>query len=92
MRRWLIGLSVGLLVGLAGLMLGVLPPGAALEQGVGLTWLYQLRGPVKPPEGVVVVAMDGRTGDEFGLPALPRDGPAPSMASWWTPWWGEAPR
>ncbi len=75
MRRWLIGLSVGLLVGLAGLILGVLPPGAALEQGVGLTWLYQLRGPVKPPEGVVVVAMDGRTGDELGLPALPRDWP-----------------
>lgn len=75
MRRWLIGLSVGLLVGLAGLILGVLPPGAALEQGAGLTWLYQLRGPVKPPPGVVVVAMDGRTGDELGLPALPRDWP-----------------
>ncbi len=75
MGRWFVGLMSGLFVGVAGLIFGVLPLGASFEQAVGLPWLFQVRGPVKPPEDAVVVAMDGLTGEALGLPALPRDWP-----------------
>ena len=75
MRRWLIGLVVGLLVGVAGLGLSLSPAGLSLERGVGLPWLFKLRGAIEPPRDVVVVAIDGRTGDALGLPSLPRDWP-----------------
>jgi adenylate cyclase len=75
MRRTLIGLLVGVFVGLAGLVLDLSPLGLAFERNVGLTWLFKVRGPVEPPPDVVVVAMDGRTGDQLGLPLLPRDWP-----------------
>ncbi len=75
MARWLIGLTLGLCVGGAGVIFGLLPIGAAFEQGVGLPWLFHVRGPVRSPDGVAVVAMDGRTGEALGLPPLPRDWP-----------------
>lgn len=75
MRRWLKGLVAGVFVALVGAGLGLSPPGAALEQGVGLSWLFGVRGAVAPPDDVVVVAMDSRTGEQLGLPALPRDWP-----------------
>ena len=65
MRRWLIGLMVGLLVGITGLFLGLSPLGASLELAVGLTWLFNVRGSIEPPEDVVVVAMDSRTGEQL---------------------------
>lgn len=75
MRRWLKGLVAGLFVALIGLGVGMSPLGSSLEQGVGLSWLFKVRGPVAPPDDVVVVAMDGRTGEQLDLPALPRDWP-----------------
>ena len=75
MRRWLKGLIVGLFVGLVGIGIGLSPMGAGLEQGVGLSWLFGLRGAVEPPDDVTVVAMDNRTGEQLGLPTLPRDWP-----------------
>jgi len=73
--RWLKGLVAGLFVALVGAGVGLSPLGADLEQGVGLSWLFAMRGAVVPPDEVVVVAMDSRTGDQLGLPALPRDWP-----------------
>jgi len=75
MRRWLIGLLVGLFVASTGVFLGLSPPGTRFEQSVGLTWMFKVRGSVAPPRDVVVVAMDSRTGEQLGLPALPRDWP-----------------
>jgi adenylate cyclase len=75
MRRTLIGLLMGVFVGLAGLALDLSPLGVAFERTVGLVWLFKVRGRIEPPPEVVVVAMDGRTGDQLGLPALPRDWP-----------------
>ncbi len=75
MRRWLIGLVFGFIVGLAGLGLGLSPLGARFEWSVGLSWLFHLRGSLEPPAGVVVVAIDSRTGEHLGLPTLPRDWP-----------------
>ena len=75
MRRWLKGLVAGLFVAIVGVGLGLSPLGAGFEQGVGLAWLFDVRGPVEPPGDVVVVAMDSRTGENLGLPTLPRDWP-----------------
>jgi adenylate cyclase len=75
MKHWLIGILFGLLVGSAGVLLGLSPLGAAFEQSIGLSWMFQVRGSIAPPTGVVVVAMDSRTGEQLGLPTLPRDWP-----------------
>jgi adenylate cyclase len=73
--RWFKALLAGLMVALAGAGVGLSPLGTQLEQGVGLSWLFALRGPVEPPAEVAVVAIDSRTGSYLGLPALPRDWP-----------------
>ena len=75
MRRWLKGLLVGLFVASVGVGFAVTPWGAELETKVGLSWFFHWRGPVQPPDEVVVVAMDGRTGTKLGLPVLPREWP-----------------
>jgi adenylate cyclase len=75
MRRWLIGLLLGLVVGMTGVALDASTPGVALEQSVGLSALFKVRGTVQPPDDVVVVAIDGRSGEQLGLPSLPREWP-----------------
>ena len=75
MKRWLKGLGVGLLVAIVGIGLGLSSLGAKFEQDVGLGWLYSVRGPISPPDDVVIVSIDGRTGDNLNLPTLPRDWP-----------------
>ena len=70
-RMWrgpLLGASVvGLCVG----TLSVLPVGEALEERFGLWALFQLRGPVRPPPEVVLVAMPRDTGDRISVPREP---------------------
>ena len=75
MKRWLKAILLGVLIGGGGVLLGLSPMGSGLEQDVGLPWLFKVRGKVEPPDDVVVVAMDSRTGPELDLPALPRDWP-----------------
>lgn len=75
MRRWLKAFVVGLLVAAVGAGIGLSPLGTRLEQGVGLPWLFSMRGTVEPPQEVVVVGIDSRTGDQLDLPTLPRDWP-----------------
>jgi len=75
MKRWLKGLIVGIFVAIVGVGLVLSPLGASFEQGVGLAWLFSIRGPIEPPGDVVVIAMDGRTGEHLGLPTLLRDWP-----------------
>jgi adenylate cyclase len=75
MRRLLIGLTLGVLIGLGGAALYTSPLGPTFEQAVGLRWLFTLRGPIPPPPEVVVVAIDSRTGQQLDLPDLPREWP-----------------
>ncbi len=49
---------LGLLVGLVGATLGLTPFAAALDEAIGLRWLFALRGAIAPPPEVVVVALD----------------------------------
>ena len=39
-----------------------------LEQKTGLRWLFLLRGPVKPPADVVIVALNSAAGEKLALP------------------------
>ena len=75
MRRWVKGITAGIVVGLAGAILAISPLYTTFERSVGLPWLFHLRGPVKPPPDVAVVAINGQTGEQLNLPDLPRDWP-----------------
>jgi EAL domain-containing protein (putative c-di-GMP-specific phosphodiesterase class I)/CHASE2 domain-containing sensor protein len=75
MRRRLKGLVLGVLIGLSGALLWLSTLGATFETGVGLRWLFNVRGTIAPPPEVVVVAIDGRTGSQLGLAASPREWP-----------------
>lgn len=74
-RRAQKGLAIGLLTALVGITVSVIDSGGSFERSAGLSWLFRLRGPVTPPQEVVVVAIDGRTGEHLGLPSQPRDWP-----------------
>jgi adenylate cyclase len=75
MRRWVKGLIVGAATGLTGVILGLSPLGVDFEKHVGLHWLFNVRGPIEPPPGVAVVAINERDIAGLGLPKLPRDWP-----------------
>jgi adenylate cyclase len=75
MGRWIKGGLIGLATGLVGALLAVTPLYGALEHGIGLPWLFHLRGAIAPPAEVAVVAINGQTGAALGLGALPRDWP-----------------
>jgi adenylate cyclase len=74
-RRIIKGLSVGLATGLAGALFGLTDMGSTFERNIGLSWLFNMRGIISPPPEVMVVAIDGRTGEQLGLPSLPREWP-----------------
>lgn len=66
---------LGLLVGLAGALLSISPPGLDLEERFGLDWLFLLRGPRPVPPEVVIVSIDKDSAVLFGLPNEPRKWP-----------------
>lgn len=66
---------LGALVGLIGVILALTSLGAQFEEQTGLTWLFRMRGAIKAPVDVVVVAIDRSTGNQLDLPELPRDWP-----------------
>ena len=75
MRRAVKGLLLGMMIGLIGSLLGLSPYGTVFERSVGLDWLFNTRGEISPPPGVVVIAIDGTTGVRLDIPELPRDWP-----------------
>jgi len=75
MRRELKGLFAGFVTATVGVLLVLMPVGADLEQNIGLSWLFNFRGPIQVPEEVVVVAIDDQTGEHLGLSKLPREWP-----------------
>jgi adenylate cyclase len=66
-------LLAGLVTAVLGMALVLLPAGVEFERGVGLGWLFRLRGPISPPGGVAIVAIDDQTGGRMAMPALPRE-------------------
>jgi adenylate cyclase len=73
--RWIKGITVGVLTGLVGAVLGLTPLGEDFEKNIGLDWLFHVRGPIAPPPEVAVVAINERDIEGLDLPALPRDWP-----------------
>lgn len=71
-RRLWKGLAVGLVTGLLGAALALTSVGNTFEQNVGLDWLFHVRGTVKPPPNVALVAINRAAAERLGLPALPR--------------------
>ena len=59
---------LGAAIGVAGVAASVLPPVIDLEEGVGLSLLFRLRGVSKPPPDVAIVSVDRRSSDALGLP------------------------
>ncbi len=74
------GIVLGLLIGLVGVVISATPDGMALEDDVGLHWLFNLRGPVAPPLDVVIVAIDEQARKELRLPPKPSDWPRATHA------------
>lgn len=75
MGSWLRRLIAGLSAAVVGMLLIITPLGSEFEQGVGLSWLFSLRGPMASPNDVVVAAIDDQTGGRLGLSKLPREWP-----------------
>ena len=73
--RWIKGITVGIVTGLIGAILGLTPLGEDFEKNIGLDWLFNVRGPIAPPPQVAVVAINDRDIQGLGLPELPRDWP-----------------
>jgi adenylate cyclase len=69
------GFALGLTLAVAGMLAFASDLGAELEEGVGLGWLFNARGPVAPPSEVIIVAIDEQSARQLGLPDKPRDWP-----------------
>jgi adenylate cyclase len=67
-RSRLATLASGIAVGAVCAALLGIPVVRDLEQEFGLPWLFKLRGPMHPPDEVVVVAMDHRAASRIYLP------------------------
>ncbi len=66
--RVLKAVLLGAAIGVAGIAASVLPPGIDVEEGLGLSILFRLRGVSKPPPDVAIVSVDRRSSDALGLP------------------------
>jgi adenylate cyclase len=75
MSRWVKGITVGIVTGMIGAVLGLTSLGEDFEKNIGLDWLFHIRGPIAPPPEVAVVAINDRDIEGLGLPELPRDWP-----------------
>ncbi len=62
-------------IGFFGLLAAVVPWIGALEEGIGLHMLFQMRGVRSAPEDVVVIALDRQSTKELNLPMQPRKWP-----------------
>ena len=76
----------GVMVGTLCAALLWIAPIRNLEEDAGLRWLFNLRGPIKPPERIVLVAMNHQAAANISLPRDPEEfqrcqglmvGPAP---------------
>lgn len=81
MSRYIKAIVLGAGSAILGILLSLSTSGLSMERGLGLPWLFGIRGPVPTPDHVAVVGINGNTGTDLGLPALPRDWPRGIHAS-----------
>jgi len=77
--RW--AATLGLLTGAIGLALSIVPSVSALEDSVGLRWLFRIRGPITPPSNVTIISVDEGAPLRLGLPQLFREWPRSTHAT-----------
>jgi len=68
--RW-ITVACGFVVGALCAASLEVPAIRALEQRFGLQWLFDLRGPVEPPQHAILILMNERSADSISLPRDP---------------------
>jgi len=66
--RVLKAVLLGVAIGVAGVAASILPVVIDLEEEVGLSLLFRLRGVSKPPPDVAIVSVDRRSSTALGLP------------------------
>jgi len=73
MKRVVKSLLLGTIIGLLGGLLSLSTYGTVFERSIGLDWLFNTRGQINPPAETAVIAIDGLTGVNLDIPALPRE-------------------
>lgn len=66
---------LGLLIGIIGVGINLVPTGTELEEDFGLDLLFALRGTRQPPDDALVVSIDKESADALNLPEDPRKWP-----------------
>jgi adenylate cyclase len=74
MSRLAKAITVGLLTGIVGLVVGFTPVGLNLEENAGLELLFKLRGERRPPSEVIIVSIDRNSASRLNLPNDPDKG------------------
>lgn len=64
-------LILGVFTGILGILVCCIPFVLDLEEAAGLDWLFTLRGPITPPDEVVIVSLDKVSADALDLSAEP---------------------
>ncbi len=72
MTQWLKHLFFGFLIGVGGVIVYLSPAGLWLEEKLGLSWLFHMRGAITAPNDVMVVAIDQPSATQLGLSIKPR--------------------
>lgn len=66
---------LGLLTGILGLTVSLIPYGYALEESVSLSLLFKLRGTKPAPSEVVIISVDKESAGQLKLPLDPKEWP-----------------
>ncbi|MCU7812833.1 MAG: CHASE2 domain-containing protein, partial [Candidatus Thiodiazotropha sp. (ex Notomyrtea botanica)] len=66
-RRGLSSLGLGLLISILGIAISFSPGTSDWEEAIGLGLLFKIRGHHPPPQGVVIVSINGETAAQLGL-------------------------
>ena len=72
--------AIGFLTGVIGVLLTLAPAVSALEDSLGLRWLFFARGALTPPTNVAIVSIDEGAAARLDLPPLLRDWPRSTHA------------
>ena len=64
-------LCAGLLIGLAGILIGFFRPAHDIEENIGLGLLFKLRGARQPPSEVAIVSIDKESSDRLKVSGNP---------------------
>lgn len=60
-------LALGLLIGILGVLISLMPDTSTWEEHIGLDLLFKLRGKRPPPPEIVIVSINGETGQQLQL-------------------------